>query len=63
MLALTNTAGNGAYQSNGIAAETALAAVTLFDTDFGQKWYGLAIAGAADADHSRSVGLHRGIVE
>jgi hypothetical protein len=52
MLVLTNTAGNGCYQANGIAPETALAAVTLFDTNFAQKWYGLAIAGAADADHS-----------
>jgi hypothetical protein len=51
MLVLTNTAGNGAYQANGIAAESALTAVTLFDTQFGQQWYGLAIAGAADADH------------
>jgi hypothetical protein len=52
LLELTNEAGSGTYQSNGIAAETALAAVTLFDTQFGQKWYGLAVAGAQDADHT-----------
>ena len=26
--------------------------MTLFDTNFGQQWYGLAVAGAVDADHT-----------
>jgi hypothetical protein len=42
---------SGAYVVAGIVAETALAAVQLFDTQFGTKWYGLFICGAADADH------------
>lgn len=52
MFAMTNTAGNGAYQDPGMAAETALEAVTLFDSTFGQQWYGLMVAGAQDADHT-----------
>src|SRR5258708_9417800 len=43
---------SGAYQANGIVAETALAAATLFDTQCGQQWYALTILGAADADHT-----------
>lgn len=49
MLALT--AATGAYEANGIAAETALAAVTLLDTDFGQQWYAITVIGASDSDH------------
>jgi hypothetical protein len=44
-------AGNGAYLAQGAAAETALAAVNVFDAMFGTQWYGLTIAGAADTDH------------
>lgn len=43
--------GGGGYQANGIVAETALAAVTLFDQQFGQQWYGLVVPNAVDADH------------
>jgi len=50
MLGMT-VASSGAYVANGIAAESALAAATLFDNQFGQQWYGLTICGAADADH------------
>lgn len=50
MLGLT-AASSGAFQAPGIVAETALAAVTIFDNTFGQQWYGLSIIGAADADH------------
>lgn len=50
-LAMTNTSGNGAYLANGIAAETALSAVQTMDTLLGQKWYGLFIPTAVDADH------------
>ncbi len=42
---------SGAYVANGVAAESALAAATLFDNQFGQQWYGLTICGAADSDH------------
>lgn len=42
---------SGAYVSQGIASETAVSAVTTFDSQFGQLWYGLFIAGAADSDH------------
>lgn len=47
-----NTAGNGAYVANGIVAESALAAATIFDGTFGQQWYGLVIPEAVDADHT-----------
>jgi hypothetical protein len=50
ILAMRNTAGNGAYVANGIAAETALSAVTTLDVQFGGLWYGLATLGVADAD-------------
>jgi hypothetical protein len=54
----TNTAGNGAYVANGIIAETALQAATLFDAQFGGKWYALAIPQiAADADHLAVAGF------
>lgn len=46
--ASTNT---GAYVVQGIAAETALAAATLFDANFGQNWYALTLIGAASSDH------------
>lgn len=42
---------SGAYAVAGIAAETAVSAATLFDTNYGQGWYGLTITGAVDADH------------
>lgn len=46
------TAGSsGAYVAQGIAAETALSAVTLFDTEFSTIWYGLDMPTAVDADH------------
>lgn len=53
----TNT---GSYEANGLAAETAVAAVTLFDTQFGQQWYGLVIDQAADADHLAVAGYING---
>ncbi len=51
MMAGTNTAGNGAFVADGIAAETALAAVTAFHDKFSSQWYGLFIPSAVDADH------------
>lgn len=50
MLGMT-AASSGAYIANGIVAETALAAATIFDDQFGGQWYGMMICGAADADH------------
>lgn len=48
-LGLTATS-NGAYIAGGIAAETALAAVTLFDEEFGQQWYAVTVLGIENAD-------------
>ncbi len=48
---MAGTAALGAYQAGGLAAETALAAVTLFDTMFSSTWYGLEVPSAAQADH------------
>ena len=50
MLAMQATS-SGAYVAQGIAAETALDAATLFDNNYGQTWYGLQIPSAGDADH------------
>ncbi len=50
MLGMTS-ASSGAYVAQGIAAESAVSAVTIFDNLFGQQWYGLTVCGAADADH------------
>ena len=43
---------SGAYTTAGIAAESAVAAATLFDTNYGQAWYGLMILSASDSDHT-----------
>lgn len=42
---------SGAYVANGVVAETAVQAVTTFDQNYGQGWYGLTVLGAADSDH------------
>lgn len=43
---------SGAYRANGAIAESAVAAVALFDQNYGQSWYATMIAGtAADSDH------------
>lgn len=49
-LGLTSTS-SGAYQAGGMVAETALAAATLFDTNWSDQWYGLVIPSAVSADH------------
>jgi hypothetical protein len=41
----------GGYTAAGQAAETALAAVTLMETNFGGKWYALMVPQAAASDH------------
>jgi hypothetical protein len=53
---------SGAYVANGIALETALAAVTIFDTRYSDQWYGLAIPEAVDADHTAVAGYIEGTV-
>lgn len=47
---------SGAYTVTGIAAETALQAVTLFDSNFGQKFYGFQLLGAVQADYIACAG-------
>lgn len=42
---------SGAYVADGIVAETAVAAATLFDSNFGQTWYALFMPEAVDAEH------------
>jgi len=42
---------NGAYLVVGVAAQSALDTVSLFDLNYGQTWYGLTICGATDSDH------------
>jgi hypothetical protein len=51
MLAWRSTS-SGAYQASGIAAESALTCVTLFDTYWSDQWYGLVIPTATDTDHA-----------
>lgn len=42
---------SGAYKADGIAAETAVACVSLFDSNYGQSWYAATVIGAVNADH------------
>lgn len=42
---------SGAYVVDGIDAETAVEAVTLFDANYGRDWYALTVLGAVEADH------------
>ncbi len=42
---------SGAYRFLGQAAESAIAAVTLFALTFGQQWYALVVPSAVNADH------------
>lgn len=49
MLAMRST-DSGAFVANGIVAETALAAVTLFVNKYAALWYGLVITAPSDAD-------------
>jgi hypothetical protein len=50
-LILGRSTDSGAYIVPGQALETAVAAVTLFDNNYGQLWYALTVLGAVDADH------------
>lgn len=46
-----NMMGTPAYVANGIAAESALEAVEILDSIYGNTWYGLVVPSASDADH------------
>lgn len=48
---LAGTLATGAFIANGILAESAVAAATLFDNLFGQQWYALDIPEASTSDH------------
>jgi hypothetical protein len=50
MMALTATS-SGAFAAPGLAAETALAAVTLLDNMFSSQFYGVDVPSGSDADH------------
>lgn len=55
LLGMTS-ASSGSYRADGAALETALAAVTLFDADYGQAWYATMVLGASNADHLACAG-------
>jgi hypothetical protein len=42
---------SGSYVANGVIAETAVAAAALFDSNYGQTFYGFSVIGVVDADH------------
>lgn len=50
MLAMLSTS-SGAYVAPGLVAESALAAVELFDNRFGSQWYHLTVPAAQDSDN------------
>lgn len=62
MTSATSTS-SGAFQSPGIAAESALECVTVFDLDFPGTTYGLVIVSpaASDADHEAVAGYIEGV--
>ena len=47
---MAGTALTGAYVAPGVAAESALSAVVLFDTKFAGQWYNLTVPDASDTD-------------
>lgn len=57
MLGMT-AASSGAYVANGIAAETAVAAVTLFDSNYGQGWYATTVLGITDNNDHLAVAAY-----
>jgi hypothetical protein len=50
MMAAVFSTTSGASAGSGVAAETALQAVTLLDSQFGQQWYALTCPAAVDTD-------------
>lgn len=57
LLGLLSTS-SGAYLADGIAAETAVAAATLFDSYYGQTWYGLTMPTIDDNDDHLAVAAY-----
>jgi hypothetical protein len=53
-------ASSGAYLFTGQVAESAVAAVQLMDAMLGQKWYGVGVPSAANADHLAIAGFIEG---
>ena len=50
LLGMTS-ASSGAYRADGIAAESALASVQLFDQNYGQDWYAVMVPQGTNSDH------------
>jgi hypothetical protein len=48
---MSGTTATGAYVATGLAVETALAAVTLFDVTYPTLWFGLYVCGASASDY------------
>lgn len=46
---------SGAYQAGGLAAETAAAAVAIFDDRFSQQWYAVVVQGTWGSEAARNV--------
>lgn len=57
LMALLSTS-SGAYVANGIAAETAVEAATLFDSYYGQTWYALTMPTIDDNDDHLAVAAY-----
>lgn len=53
-------ASSGAYIVTGAPAESALDCLTLFDVQYGQKWYAATILTASDGDHLACAGYIEG---
>jgi hypothetical protein len=52
-----SAASSGSYVVQGMTAESALDAAALFDSQFGQTWYGLMMPEATDDDHEAVAGF------
>lgn len=60
-LLFMQAADSGAHQVGGIALETADAAVTIFDRDWGQSWYAVMIPEAVNSEHLAVAALVEGL--
>lgn len=47
---------SGAYEAPGIAAESAVDCIALFDANYGQSWYAATFIGASNDDHTSAAG-------
>ena len=50
---LAMTAATGAFTADGVAAESAVDCVTIFDNKFSSQWYGLVMIGTSDHERGR----------